>query len=166
MTTYFQAHRDETEKTDHEAAYKDAQTLLRAGELFAGTDESVFNEVLCQRNRSQLKLVFEEYEKITGHDFETAIENEFSGTAKETLLALVKCIRNKVEFLAEKLQKSMEGIGTDDTTLIRIVVTRSENDLGDVKEAFERKFGKSLAAFIEVSSSQVTNIQLDVLFIQ
>lgn len=96
--------------------------------------------------------MFAEYEKITGHDFETAIENEFSGTAKDTLLALVKCVRNKVEFLAERLQKSMEGMGTDDATLIRIVVTRSENDLGDVKEAFERKFGKSLAAFIEVSS--------------
>lgn len=149
---YSQAHRDETEHTDQESAYKDAQTLLRAGELFHGTDESTFNAILCQRNRSQLRLIFDEYEKLTGHNFETAIENEFSGTAKDTLIDLVYCIRNKIDYMAERLYKSMAGMGTDDRTLIRLVVSRSEIDLQEIKEAFQRKYEKSLADFINVSA--------------
>ncbi|XP_018335137.1 annexin B9-like [Agrilus planipennis] len=82
--------RDESGITDTEKAHQDAQTLLRAGELFAGTDESAFNQILCQRNREQLKLIFADYQNITGHEFEEAIENEFSGTTKRVLIALVK----------------------------------------------------------------------------
>lgn len=153
MRVYLQGHRDESEHTNNEDAYKDAQNLLRAGELFAGTDESTFNQVLCQRNRSQIRLIFQEYEKLVGHEFEKAIENEFSGTAKDTLLALVACIRNPVEYLAERLYKSMEGMGTDDKTLIRIVVSRSEIDLEDIKEVFQRRYEKSLAEMIKDDTS-------------
>lgn len=56
-----------------------------------------------------------------------------------------------MDYLAERLFKSMDGIGTDDRTLIRIVVSRSENDLGELKNVFEEKYGKSLSDWIRVS---------------
>ncbi|XP_048519055.1 annexin B9 isoform X1 [Dendroctonus ponderosae] len=144
-------HRDESDQVDEEAARGDAQALLQAGELlFAGTDESVFNMILCQRNRAQLRRIFHEYEEITGHSIEQAVENEFSGTVKDSLLQLVHCVRDPVEFLAARLHDAMAGIGTDDRTLIRIVVARSEIDLGEIKEVYEAKYGKSLAERIEV----------------
>jgi annexin A7/11 len=149
LHVHLQGHRDESETVDPEKAFADAQTLLRAGELIQGTDESAFNEVLCQRNRSQIRAIFAEYENITGHPFETAVENEFSFTSKESLLALVHSIRDRTEYLAVRLHDSMAGIGTDDRTLIRIVVGRSEIDLEDIKEAFRLKYDKTLAEFIE-----------------
>ena len=36
------------------------------------------------------------------------------------------CARNRADFFAERLYKSMKGVGTDDDTLIRIIVTRCE----------------------------------------
>jgi len=63
----------------------------------------------------------------------------------------VKCIKSKVDYFAERLHKSMAGLGTDDKSLIRIIVSRSEIDLGDIKQAFDKKYGKSLESWVTVS---------------
>ncbi|OAD54767.1 Annexin-B11, partial [Eufriesea mexicana] len=142
------ANRDESFDVDLAAAKEDAKQLLMGGELRFGTDESVFNAILVQRNVPQLRQIFQEYEDITGHSIETAIENEFSGDIKKGLLAIVKCVKNRAGFFADQLYKSMKGLGTDDDHLIRLVVTRSEVDMGEIKEEFKRKYNESLEDFI------------------
>ena len=42
------------------------------------------------------------------------------------VLNTARCVHSRPMYFAEKLYKSMKGIGTDDTTLIRIIVSRSE----------------------------------------
>ena len=58
------------------------------GELRLGTDESVFNAILCSRSYPQLQQIFNEYQRLTGHDIEKAIKNEFSGDIESGLLAI------------------------------------------------------------------------------
>ncbi|KAG7198770.1 hypothetical protein KM043_001755 [Ampulex compressa] len=142
------ANRDESFDVDPAAAMEDAKQLLQAGELRFGTDESTFNAILVQRNVPQLREIFLEYSNITGHSIEDAIENEFSGDIKKGLLAIVKCVKNRAGFFAEQLYKSMKGIGTDDRRLIRLVVVRSEIDMGEIKEVFQQQYEESLEDFI------------------
>lgn len=47
----------------------------------------------------------------------------------------------------------MKGLGTDDRRLIRLVVTRSEIDMGEIKQAFMSEFGQSLENFISVGKT-------------
>ncbi|XP_055684448.1 annexin B11 isoform X2 [Lutzomyia longipalpis] len=145
--------RDESGVTDPVAAQNDARELLKAGELRIGTDESTFNMVLCQRNYAQIRLICDEYQKMTGHTLEKAIRKEFSGDIMEGLLAIIGVVCNKTEYFASLLKKSMAGIGTNDRQLIRLVVTRCEIDMADIKTAFERLYGKSLKSWIKGDTS-------------
>lgn len=66
------------------------QDLLAAGEKRFGTDESVFNSVLCSRSRSHIRAVNDEYFKLTAHKLEQAIDSEMSGDLRSGMIAIRK----------------------------------------------------------------------------
>jgi annexin A7/11 len=145
--------RDESGVVDLAQAQSDAQQLQAAGVGRVGTDEATFNMILCRRSFQQLKLVCQEYEKIAGHSLEQAIKREFSGDIEDGLVAIVQCCASRPEFFAKRLHKAMAGFGTNDNQLQRLLVTRCEIDLADVKVAFEQKYGKSLKSWIKGEAS-------------
>lgn len=54
------------------------------------------------------------------------IRSEFHGSIRDAYLALITYIRDRPGFFAERIHKSVKGLGTNDVTLIRVIVTRSE----------------------------------------
>lgn len=149
MVSLSTGNRDESMVTDVNAARADAQQLKAAGVDKWGTDESTFNRIFCTRNYAQLKLICQEYEKLTGQPLEKDVKKEFSGDIEEGLLAIIRAANNRAEFFARRLHKSMAGFGTDDRALIRLTVTRCEVDMMDIKEEFQRYYGKSLKSFVK-----------------
>uniref|UniRef100_A0A8U7NUZ5 Annexin n=1 Tax=Corvus moneduloides TaxID=1196302 RepID=A0A8U7NUZ5_CORMO len=141
--------RDEGTFVDEALAQQDAQCLYEAGEKKWGTDEVQFMSILCTRNRCHLLRVFDVYRGIANKDITESIKSEMSGDLEDALLAVVKCLRNKPAYFAERLYKSMKGLGTDDSTLIRVMVSRSEIDMLYIRREFLAMYGKSLHSFIK-----------------
>ena len=65
---------------------------------------------------------------------------------------LVACCRNTAAYFASILYKTMKGLGTDDNTLIRVVISRSEVDMQKIKEEFKNLYKQTLQDFIIVSN--------------
>lgn len=143
-----QANRSDSQEVDRNKANQDAKALFEAGEGKWGTDESRFNAILVSRSYPQLRATFEEYSKISKKDIEVVIQSEFSGNVLRGMKSIVRCVRDKFGFFARQLEKTMAGIGTDDNTLIRIVVSRCEIDLKNIKEAFEKSTHKALDQYV------------------
>jgi len=118
-----------------------------------GTDESVFNSIIGTTNYAQLSLIFNEYRKLAKHDIEDAIEKEFSGDVRDGLLAVVRVARCRAGYFATTLQKAIKGFGTDDKTLIRIIVSRCEKDMLTIKQEYQRQYANSLEAAISADTS-------------
>ncbi|XP_061118771.1 annexin A3-like [Conger conger] len=146
--------RDESLKMDEGKAKADAKILYEAGEKKWGTDESKFIEILCHRSVPQLRKTLVEYKNVAGgKTLQQSIEDEMSGCLKDLLVAIVKCVKSVPAYLAERLYKSMRGTGTDEATLIRIMVSRSEIDMLDIRAEYKKLFGYSLHSVIESDTS-------------
>jgi len=126
----------------------DAQALFKAGEDKYGTDETEFIKILGNRSAEHLRKVFDAYMKISGFEMEESIQRETSGHLKDLLLAVVKCARSVPAYFAETLYYAMKGAGTDDQTVIRVMASRSEVDMLDIRTEFRRMFACSLHSML------------------
>ncbi|RNA00651.1 annexin A4 [Brachionus plicatilis] len=138
---------------DRTQAKLDSEELLNAGTKKWGTDESKFVTILCTRSFSQLRAMFDEYEQLTGHSIEEDLKKECSGDLLRVFLSIVACVRDKQAHFASILLKSMKGLGTKESSLIRVIVGRCEIDLVQIKQKFEQISKKSLAEYIKGDTS-------------
>uniref|UniRef100_A0A8D0AAU9 Annexin n=1 Tax=Sander lucioperca TaxID=283035 RepID=A0A8D0AAU9_SANLU len=144
LMSLLQASRDEGYEVDEGLAEQDAISLFEAGEGRFGTDESTFNFILTHRNYLQLQATFKIYESLSGTDILDTIDSEATGTLKDCYITLVRCAKNPQLYFARRLNAAMKGVGTDEDTLIRIIVGRSEFDLETVKDMYLEKYDVTL----------------------
>ena len=72
------------------------------------------------------------------------IENETTGNIKILLKEILYNNMMPYELFAEKLYLSMKGAGTDEDTLSRILVSRCELDMSDIRDIYQNKYNANL----------------------
>jgi len=125
-------------------AKTDAKLLFDSGVKKWITEKNIVEDKITKNSLAHLKTVFDEYKRLTNKDVESAIKEVLSGDIAASLDAIVEFVNDKNAFFAHRLHHAMKGVGTDDKKLLRIIITRSEKDLESIKEAFLKKYGKTL----------------------
>ncbi|XP_040212241.1 annexin A1-like [Rana temporaria] len=141
--------RNESAPVNDEQADNDARALYEAGEKRKGTDTSVFINILSSRSFPQLQKVFTKYCVYSKNDMAKAIDLELKGDIESTLISLVKVASSKPAYFAERFYLSMKGSGTRHKDLIRLLVSRNEIDLKEIKYHYKKLYGKSLRQAIK-----------------
>ncbi|KAM4109021.1 hypothetical protein ACB094_03G089900 [Castanea mollissima] len=144
LLAYIRTPRYEGPEVDKLMVEKDAKALFKAGEKKLGTDENTFIQIFSGRSRAQLAAIDSAYHNFYGNSLQKAVKKETSGNFEFALLTILRCAHNPGKFFAKVLHKAMKGLGTNDTTLIRIVVTRAEIDMQYIKAEYQKKYGKTL----------------------
>ena len=121
-----------------------AEEIYKAGEAKLGTDESVFNKYFCTLSPVELAHVSREYHKLTGHTILQAIDKEFSGDSKKILRTIVYATLSPSEYFATRVHDAVKGLGTKDHLLIRVIVSRSEIDMPQIKQYYKQLFKKDM----------------------
>ena len=96
--------------------------------------------IMSTRSFVHLREVFSKYSEMFDNDIKKVIKSSFSGDLQVMLLAIADCAENIPAFQAEVLYRATKGAGTDDNTLIRVIATRSETDLEQIKIEFGKKY--------------------------
>ena len=126
-----------------------AQEIYKAGEAKLGTDESVFNKYFCSLSPYELAAMAQQYHKLTGHTILQAIDKEFHGDSKKALRTIVYATLSPSEYFATRVNDAIKGWGTKDHLLIRILITRDEIDMPQIKQYYKQLYGKDMVSAIK-----------------
>ena len=121
-----------------------AKEIFDAGEAKLGTDESVFNKYFVSLSPIELACVSQHYNKITGHTILDAIDKEFHGDSKKAFRTIVYATLSPSEYFATRVKEAIKGFGTSDHVLMRILISRDEIDMPDIKQYYKQLYGKDM----------------------
>ncbi|THD28189.1 Annexin [Fasciola hepatica] len=138
---------------NQELAEADAKELLAAGASRVGTNEKRITRVICGRTPFQLRAANDAYAKLFGKSLLDDMTSELSGDYRQLILAVLRYAIDRPKLIAEWLHDAMHGLGTKDYALMRLIITRSEIDLGTVKEVYEETYGESLINAVKGDTS-------------
>ncbi|KAI8437173.1 hypothetical protein MSG28_010505 [Choristoneura fumiferana] len=116
-----------------------------------GTDENTLVEILCTRTKKEIAEIVDAYERLYNRPLAEHMCSETSGDFRRLLTLIVT---SPAAWFATRLRAAMQGLGTDDRTLVRIVVSRSELDLAAIAREYERLYDKTLESEIRLSASR------------
>ncbi len=153
LISLLQANRRENPVADPNACKVDADNLYKAGAARWGTDEAIFNKIFALRSPEEIRLIAQIYQNSAGKPLEKAIKDEFSGDIKDLLRTIVRNFVNPHEYFATRIHEAVHGLGTDDVKLIRVVISRLEIDMPQIKMEYQRLFGKDMISAIRSDTS-------------
>ena len=126
-----------------------AQEIYQAGEAKLGTDESIFNKYFATLSPHELAAMSQAYHKLTGHTILDAIDKEFHGNSKKALRSIVYATLSPSEYFATRVNDAIKGWGTQDHLLIRVLITRDEIDMPQIKQYYKQLYGKDMVAAVK-----------------
>ena len=144
--------RNSTTNPDLEDCQNCAQKLYDSGINKKNTLET-FTEILTQKSKEEIITIGKIYHKMSQSNILADIKNLFSGDTKKLLTGIVFGLLSPSEYFAELVRDAVKGLGTKDTTLLRIMVTRDEIDMPQIKQFYRQKYDKDMVEDIKDDTS-------------
>jgi hypothetical protein len=144
LITLLNTKRVENENPNHNQCANWAKTLEKTAPINWATNERIFKEIFAQRSPEELVLIGRYYKQDTGKNFLDVVEKDLTGKVRALFREILYNTINPNELFAEKLKNSLEGLGTNTHLLNRVVVSRSDIDMKDIRDMYLYKYKNDL----------------------
>ena len=116
-----------------------AQDIIGKGLKKYSTDVELFKNFFVKRSREDLIQISREFKNMDKkkRNLYDAVDGDCSKTTKELLKAIIYAVTIPSHYFAHLLKKSIVGIGTDEETLNRVLVTRHEVDMEFIRNYYK-----------------------------
>ena len=94
-----------------------------------GSEQDTFMYIFTQKSREELCAISNIYFKWYGKTLIEIVDSIFKGDPRRVLKAIIYSLLSPSEYFAYRINKAVKGFGTNDSVLIRIIVSRDEIDL-------------------------------------
>ncbi|KAJ7982331.1 Annexin [Quillaja saponaria] len=137
------SYRYDNEAVDLEVASSEAETLHEAIKT-KKLDHDHVVWILCMRNFFQLRSTFAYYRETYGNPIEEDIMKCGNSVLRSLLKVVIWCINSPEKHFAKVVRDSIAGLGTDEDSLTRAIVTRAEIDMLKVRTEYAYMYKSKL----------------------
>ena len=134
-------------------AYETANDLIKNGLKIYGTDVNLFKKVFVEKSREDLILISRAYYEVSKKSLYDAIEAEVGGKNRRLLKGLLFAVITPAQWFAKKCYKVIQGLGGDNNTLIRILISRAEIDMYAIRDYYYMDTNNDIRNDIEDDTS-------------
>lgn len=153
LKALLESERSQNKNPDLENCKNIAEELYKAGEGKLGTNDTVFVKYFTTLSPEELMLVGKEYHKSHKKNLVEVIESEMSGELNKVLKSILYGLISPSEYFARQISVAVKGVGTNDTQLIRSVVSRADEDMKMIKRYYKKLFNKDMAEEVKADTS-------------
>jgi len=104
-----------------------------------GNNEEEVIRILTTRSKTQLVATFNRYRDEHGISISKKLLDQTSDDFHKTLHTAIRCINDHKKYYEKVLRNAIKKFGTDEDGLTRVIVTRAEKDLRDIKELYYKR---------------------------
>ncbi len=119
-------------------AYNIAKDIIKNGVKQYGKNVNLLKQVFVDRSREDLIMISRAFYDLYKKNLYDVIDNEISGTNKKLIKDILFGLITPAQWFAKKAYKAMKGAGTDEKTLNRVIVSRAEIDMEDIRDYYFR----------------------------
>ncbi|XP_027356062.1 annexin-like protein RJ4 [Abrus precatorius] len=119
-------------------AKTEADILHESIKVKKGNHEEAIR-ILTTRSKTQLMATFNRYRDDHGTSITKKLLDDASDDFHKALHTAIRCINDHIKYYEKVLRNAIKRVGTDEDGLTRVVVTRAEKDLKDIKELYYKR---------------------------
>ncbi|KHG14512.1 Annexin-like protein RJ4 [Gossypium arboreum] len=143
LVSLVSAFRYDGEEINTRVANSEAKILHEAVKDKEFNHEEIIR-ILSTRSKMQLMATFNRYRDDHGTTITKNLEGDSGDEFLKTLRATIRCLNDPKKYFEKVLRNSIRRVGTDEDALTRVIVTRAEKDLKDIKELYYKRNSVSL----------------------
>ena len=145
-----------TIKTQKQAADA-AEEIIKKGLKKYGSDVELFKGLFVKRSREDLIQISREFKNMDKkkRNLYDAVDDACPKVTREIIKAIIYAVVLPAHYFAHLLKKSIVGLGTDEETLSRVLVTRHEVDMDLIRYYYKAETKNELIDDIKGDTSGV-----------
>ena len=125
-------------------AYNIAKDIIKNGVKQYGKNANLFKQVFVDKSREDLILISRAFYDLYKKNLYETVDKEISGKNKKLIKDILFGIITPAQWFAKKAYKAMKGEGTDDHTLFRVIISRAEIDMDEIRDYYFRDWNTDL----------------------
>lgn len=137
------AYRYEGEEINARLANSEADVLHDAIKHKVFNHDEVIR-IVTTRSKAQLRATFNRYRDDQGTSITKNILVEHPDDFSVALRTAIRCLNDPKKYFEKVLRNAIKKTGTDEDALTRVIVTRAEKDLNEIKEEYYKRNSVSL----------------------